>query len=75
MFDKQPDDDSHGECAAAIAKLTSACARMQWGLECAQKFVALWESGQISAEGVIPQIKLDIERGLAGSQSTSRSED
>ena len=44
--------------------MANAC--MKWGLECAQKFVALWERGEISAEGVLPQIKLDIERGLAG---------
>lgn len=65
-FDEQPDGDPHGECAAEIDKLTSENACMKWGLECAQRFVALWERGEISAEGVLPQIKLDIERGLAG---------
>lgn len=38
---------------------------MKWGLECAQRFVRIWESGEISAEGVMPQIKLDIDRALA----------
>ena len=28
MFDEQPDDDPHGECAAEIAKLRTECSRL-----------------------------------------------
>lgn len=65
-FDEQPDADPHGECAAEITKLSLENGCMKWGIQCAQGFVSLWENGHVSAEGVLPQIKLDLERAMAG---------